>query len=77
VEQPKHWGNIKMTTKRALRYEQLAAEKGIRWSRQYIRRLERQGRFPQHFYCGPQSIAWLESEIDAWLDERIAESRAA
>ena len=66
-----------MSKKRALRYEQLKSEKGITWSRQYIRRLEKAGRFPHHFYVGPQTIAWLESEIDTWLDERIAESRSA
>jgi prophage regulatory protein len=66
-----------MSKKRALRYEQLKSEKGISWSRQYIRRLEKAGRFPLHFNYGPQSIAWFEHEIDRWLDERAAESRAA
>jgi prophage regulatory protein len=66
-----------MSNKRALRYEQLKSEKGISWSRQYIRRLEKAGKFPHHFNIGPQTIAWLESEIDAWIEERVAESRAA
>lgn len=66
-----------MSKKRALRYEQLKSEKGIGWSRQYIRRLEKAGRFPYHFNVGPNTIAWLEEELDAWIDARVAESRAA
>ena len=66
-----------MSKKRALRYEQLKSEKGIGWSRQYIRRLEKAGRFPHHFNVGPNTIAWLEEELDAWIDARVAESRAA
>jgi prophage regulatory protein len=56
--------------KRALRYRQLGAEKGISWSRQYIGRQEKAGRFPRHINLGENSVAWLEHEIDAWLDER-------
>jgi prophage regulatory protein len=66
-----------MSKKRALRYEELKSEKGIGWSRQYIRRLEKAGRFPHHFNVGPNTIAWLEEELDAWIDARVAESRAA
>ena len=66
-----------MSKKRALRYEQLKSEKGITWSRQYIGGSRKPGQFRHHFYVGPQTIAWLESEIDTWLDERIAESRSA
>ena len=66
-----------MSKKRALRYDQLKSEKGIRWSRQYVRRLEKAGRFPHHITLGANTIAWLEHEVDAWLERRAAESRAA
>jgi predicted DNA-binding transcriptional regulator AlpA len=62
-----------MSQKRALRYEQLKSEKGIPWTRQYIRRLERANKFPHHFNLGPNTVAWLEEEIDALLDARAAE----
>jgi predicted DNA-binding transcriptional regulator AlpA len=65
-----------MSKKRALVYSQLKAEKGIPWSRQYIRRLEKSGGFPLHIHIGPNTIGWFECEIDAWLDARAAESRA-
>ena len=31
------------------------------------------GDFPKQVRLGPKSVAWLESEIAAWVDERIAE----
>jgi prophage regulatory protein len=62
-----------MSKKRALLYNQLKAEKGIPWSRQYVRRLERVGRFPHHIHIGPNTIAWLEDELDAYLAERAGE----
>ena len=31
------------------------------------------GKFPQHLNLAPQSIAWLEEEIDAWIAARAAE----
>ena len=66
-----------MRNKRALVYDQLKAEKGIPWSRQYIRRLEKAGRFPHHINLGRNTIAWLEDALDAFLEQRAAESRAA
>jgi predicted DNA-binding transcriptional regulator AlpA len=65
-----------MGKKRALRYHQLKSEKGIPWTRQYIGRLEKAGRFPQHIHLGHNTIAWLECSLDAWLEQRAAESRA-
>ncbi|MDM9596950.1 MULTISPECIES: AlpA family transcriptional regulator [Pseudomonas] len=34
------------------------------------------GRFPSQITLGPKSVVWDESEIIAWMDDRIAESRA-
>ncbi|MBI3918167.1 MAG: AlpA family phage regulatory protein [Betaproteobacteria bacterium] len=36
----------------------------------------RAGRFPPPIHCG-KSARWVSSEIDAWIRERIAESRKA
>lgn len=35
------------------------------------------GTFPKPIQLGAQSVGWLESEIDAWLRERVAASRVA
>jgi prophage regulatory protein len=66
-----------MSNKRVLGYRQLKPEKGIPWSRQYIRRLEKAGHFPQHICIGPNTIAWPEDLLDSWLEQRAAKSRAA
>lgn len=33
------------------------------------------GTFPKQIVLGPKSVAWIESEIMAWCQARIAESR--
>lgn len=35
------------------------------------------GRFPAQIMLGPKSAVWLESEVFAWCDERIASNRGA
>ena len=32
-----------------------------------------QKRFPRPTKLGPRAVAWVESEVDAWIDARIAE----
>ena len=31
------------------------------------------GRFPRPVKIGPRAVAWVESEIDDWLRQRIAD----
>ena len=33
------------------------------------------GRFPRPVSLGSRAVSWLESEVDEWIRERIAESR--
>ncbi|MFC0668937.1 helix-turn-helix transcriptional regulator [Azotobacter chroococcum] len=33
------------------------------------------GTFPAQIMLGPKSAVWIEAEVLAWCDERIAESR--
>ena len=40
-----------------------------------IYKLIKQGQFPKQIYLGPQSVAWLESEVTDWMKERIRLSR--
>ena len=41
----------------------------------WIYRLMSQGKFPASVKIGSRSIAFVESEIDEWINQRIAESR--
>lgn len=41
----------------------------------WIYRLIAQGRFPKPVKIGSRSVAFVESEIDAWIEQRIAASR--
>lgn len=45
------------------------------YSKAWIYRLMSQGRFPASVKIGARAIAFVESEIDAWISQRIAESR--
>lgn len=55
-------------------------DKVVRWPtvnervglcRSYIHKLISKGQFPQPIKLGQRASGWLESEIDAWLEERI------
>jgi prophage regulatory protein len=49
------------------------APRGIRFSRVHLSRLEKENKFPKRLNLGPQSIGWLESEVDLWIAARAAE----
>jgi prophage regulatory protein len=59
---------------RILRRKKVEIKTGI--SRSSIYDGIKRGTFPKPIQLGQQSVGWLESEIDAWLRERIAASRA-
>lgn len=45
------------------------------YSKAWIYRLLKEKRFPQSVKIGVRSIAFIESEIDEWINNRIAEPR--
>ena len=45
------------------------------YSKAWIYRLMSQSRFPKKIKIGSRAIAFIESEIDEWINHRIAESR--
>ena len=45
------------------------------YSKAWIYRLMSQGKFPASVKIGPRAIAFVESEIDEWISQRIAEYR--
>jgi predicted DNA-binding transcriptional regulator AlpA len=52
---------------RMLSYADLKTIKGIPWSRQYINKLVKLGKFPKPAYLGPQTTAFFENEVDEHL----------
>ncbi|EFC6289643.1 AlpA family transcriptional regulator [Shigella dysenteriae] len=45
------------------------------YSRAWIYRLINQGRFPKPVKIGSRSVAFIESEVDEWINQRIEASR--
>jgi len=43
----------------------------VGFCRSYVHKLILKGEFPQPIKLGQRASGWLESEIDAWLEERI------
>ncbi len=41
------------------------------YSDMHIYRLERAGKFPRRVQLGPNSVGWIESEVDEWIEERM------
>lgn len=58
-----------MTSHRLLRLKQLMDKTGLKRSQIYA--YMAQGNFPKSIKIGPSSVAWLESEIEEWINSRI------
>lgn len=44
----------------------------IPYSQNQLRRLEAQGSFPKRVRIGANRVAWVRSEIDQWIEARMA-----
>ncbi len=44
--------------------------------RSMIYQLEAEQRFPNRIKIGTRAVGWIESEVQAWLAQRIEESRS-
>ncbi len=58
---------------RFLRLHEILARTGLSRSTLYAQVSE--GRFPEPVNIGERSVAWLESEVDAWINQKIKQSR--
>lgn len=45
---------------------------GVLLGRRQIDRLEAKGRFPKRVQIGDARVGWVEAEIDAYIESRIA-----
>ena len=53
---------------RVLRTTEVVERIGL--SRSTLWRLERAGDFPERVHLGVNSVGWLETDIDSWLNNR-------
>jgi prophage regulatory protein len=64
-----------MASKRLIRLPEV--ETKTRYRRSTIYRLAQEGKFPTPVLLGARASAWIEDEIDAWIEGRIEASRTA
>ena len=57
--------------KKLLRLPEVMSRTG--YKRSNIYQLMNLGDFPKSVQLGPRAVAWLSSEIDQWIDDRINE----
>lgn len=50
-------------------------QKRTGYSKAWLYRLMSEQRFPAAIKIGTRSIAFIESEVDEWINQRISESR--
>ena len=60
--------------KRLIRRPEVERRVGLR--RAAIYKAMAEGRFPTPVKIGPRAVAWVESDIDAWILERVADAGA-
>jgi len=44
----------------------------IPYSASHIWRLERSGQFPRRVRLGENRVAWLQSEVNSWVESKLA-----
>jgi prophage regulatory protein len=52
-------------------------ERRVPYTRQHLSRLEKLDLFPKRVQVGGNRVAWLEHEVDAWIEARASERAAA
>ena len=57
-----------------LSFPELKTVKGVPFSRQHVARLVAAGKFPAPVKLGEATNAWVEAELDEWLDARVKAS---
>ncbi|WP_028765334.1 helix-turn-helix transcriptional regulator [Shewanella colwelliana] len=60
-------------SKKVLRLPAVKGKVGLSRSSIYLRIA--QGKFPASISLGDRAVGWLESDIEQWLDERIAAAK--
>lgn len=59
-------------TKRLIRIPEVLNKTGM--GRTMLYELIKRGEFPKQYYITERIVAWQESEVDQWIDDRIQQS---
>lgn len=59
-----------------LRFPELKSVKGIPYTRTHIDRLEKSGDFPVRVKLGKNTVGWIETEVDDYIDAKAAQRAA-
>ena len=43
----------------------------VKYSPQHIARMEKAGQFPKRLQLGQNRVAWMMSEVEEWIEDRI------
>ncbi|HID9655240.1 TPA: helix-turn-helix transcriptional regulator [Serratia marcescens] len=65
--------NATCQNKKLIRLPEVIKRTGF--GKTWIYELIRAGRFPSQVKIGERAVAFIESEVDAWIDNAIARSR--
>lgn len=66
MKQPRDWRNaVAATPEEVLRWPDLHAM--VKLSRNTVRKLEKEGRFPKRFPLTDYSVGWRRSDVLAWI----------
>lgn len=64
--------NQQIENRRLIRRKEVQAKTGLGASSIYA--MMKQGKFPKAITLSERRVAWIESDVDQWIAERIAQS---
>lgn len=64
---------VNAATKRLLRRKQVEEKTGLSCSSIY--QAMQEGTFPKPISIGPRAVAWIENEIESWIEQKIRLAR--
>mgnify|MGYP003554551404 FL=1 len=67
--------NQQIENSRFIRRKEVQAKTGLGASSIYA--MMKQGKFPKAITLSERRVAWIESDVDQWISERIASHKAA
>ena len=67
--------NQQIENHRFIRRKEVQAKTGLGASSIYA--MMKQGKFPKAITLSERRVAWIESDVDQWISERIASHKAA